>query len=180
MHIQEVIIVEGNHDSSLIKSLLDCDTIITHGSTLSKTTLNLIKQAAKERNIIIFTDPDSTGEKIRRQIVKLVPDAKHAFLPQHLALGKGKIGVEHAKAEDILNALQQVRTFTDEISTIKMSDLLDLKLAGLPDSEKLRNQVAHHYQIGDCNAKTFLKRLGMLKITQEQLETTVEKLWKNR
>jgi ribonuclease M5 len=180
MHIQEVIIVEGNHDSALLKSLLDCDTIITHGSTLSKTTQKLIQKAAQERNIIIFTDPDTTGEKIRRQIVKLVPDAKHAFLPQHLALGKGKIGVEHAKGEDILEALENVRTYSDKQSLITMSDLMELKLAGSPDSEILRNQVAHTYQIGDCNAKTFLKRVGMLNVTKEQLTQTVETLWKNR
>ena len=180
MHIQEVIIVEGNHDSALLKSLLDCDTIITHGSTLSKTTQKLIQQAATERDIIIFTDPDSTGEKIRRQIVKLVPQAKHAFLPQHLALGKGKIGVEHAKGEDILQALEHVQTFGKQPSTITMGDLMELKLAGLPDSENLRNNVSHAFQIGDCNAKTFLKRIGMLNITKEQLEATVEKLWKNR
>jgi ribonuclease M5 len=180
MHIQEVIIVEGNHDSALLKSLVECDTIVTNGSTLSKTTLNLIQQAAKQRNIIVFTDPDSTGERIRRQIVKLVPDAKHAFLPQQLALGKGKIGVEHAKAEDILEALTHVQTFSEQICEITMSDLIELKLAGLPDSEKLRNKVARHYQIGDCNAKTFLKRCGMLNIKREQLEITVEKLWKNR
>ncbi len=180
MHIQEVIIVEGNHDSALLKSLIDCDTIITNGSTLSKTTQKLIKQTALQRSIIIFTDPDSTGEKIRRQIVKLVPDAKHAFLPQHLALGKGKIGVEHAKAQDILAALQNIQTFSEHTNSITMSDLLDLKLAGLPDSENLRRNVAHHYSLGDCNAKTFLKRCGMLDITKEQLAVTVEKLWKNR
>jgi ribonuclease M5 len=180
MHIQEVIIVEGNHDSALLKSLVDCDTIITHGSTLSKTTQKLIQQAAKERNIIIFTDPDSTGEKIRRQIVKLVPDAKHAFLPQQLALGKGKIGVEHAKGEDIRAALENLLTFNDQPNRITMSDLMELKLAGLPDSEALRNKTAHLYQIGDCNAKTFLRRIGMLNITKEQLTATVEKLWINR
>lgn len=180
MHIQEVIIVEGNHDSALLKSLVDCDTIITHGSTLSKTTQKLIQQAAKERNIIIFTDPDSTGEKIRRQITKLVPDAKHAFLPQHLALGKGKIGVEHAKGADILAALENVQTFGNPSEMITMGDLMELKLAGLPDSELRRNKIAHAFQIGDCNAKTFLRRMGMLNITKEQLEITVENVWKNR
>jgi len=180
MHIQEVIIVEGNHDSALLKSLVDCDTIITNGSTLSKTTQKLIQQAALERNIIIFTDPDSTGEKIRKQIVKLVPDAKHAFLPQHLALGKGKIGVEHAKGEDILEALENVRTFGKPSEIITMSDLMELKLAGLPDSELKRNKIAHAFQIGDCNAKTFLKRMGMLNISKETLAETAEKLWKNR
>jgi ribonuclease M5 len=180
MHIQEVIIVEGNHDSALLKSLVDCDTIVTHGSTLSETTRRLIQQAAQKHTIIIFTDPDTTGEKIRRQIVKLVPEAKHAFLPQHLALGKGKIGVEHAKAEDIIEALKHIQTFSMRTHTLTMSDLIELGLAGLPHSEELRRNAAHFFKMGDCNAKTFMKRCDMLEIDKQQLTDCLEKLWKNR
>jgi ribonuclease M5 len=166
MHIQEVIIVEGNHDSALLKSLVDCDTIVTHGSTLSETTRRLIQQAAQKHAIIIFTDPDTTGEKIRRQIVKLVPEAKHAFLPQHLALGKGK--------------MKHIQTFSMRTHTLTMSDLIELGLAGLPHSEELRRNAAHFFKMGDCNAKTFMKRCDMLEIDKQQLTDCVEKLWKNR
>jgi ribonuclease M5 len=180
MPIREVLVVEGKHDSALLKSVIDCETIITNGSTLSATTRKLIVETAHQRGIIVFTDPDSTGERIRRQITKLVPDAKHAFLPQHLALGKGKIGVEHAKSSDILEALENIKTFEEPTRSITMSDLFELGLAGGTMSESRRNRIAHHFNIGDCNAKTFLKRCGMLRITPQQLKDTVEDLWKNR
>ncbi|MHC1734929.1 MAG: ribonuclease M5 [Erysipelotrichaceae bacterium] len=180
MPIREVLVVEGKHDSALLKSVTDCETIITNGSTLSQTTQKLIVETARQRGIIVFTDPDSTGERIRRQITKLVPEAKHAFLPQHLALGKGKIGVEHAKASDILAALENIKTFEEPTQTITMADLFDLGLSGGQESEMRRNRIGHHYNIGDCNAKTFLKRCGMLRITPQQLKDTVEVLWKNR
>jgi hypothetical protein len=53
-------------------------------------------------------------------------------------------------------------------------------LAGLPHSEGLRRNVAHFFKMGDCNAKTFMKRCDMLEIDKQQLTDCVEKLWKNR
>lgn len=180
MPIQEIIVVEGTHDSALLTSILDCETIVTHGSTVSKTTQKLIIKAAQSRGIIIFTDPDSAGERIRRQITKLVPNAKHAFLPRNLALGKGKVGVEHASPKDILEALENVQTFCESSGTLTMMDLMELRLSGHPDSETMRKKVSQAFHIGDCNAKTFLKRCDMLKIDRKQLEDKVEELWKNR
>ena len=38
-----------------------------------------IKAAQKRRGVIIFTDPDFAGEKIRKKIAAEVPGCKHAF-----------------------------------------------------------------------------------------------------
>ena len=56
-----------------------------------------IEHAQETRGIIIFTDPDFSGEKIRKTIMEVVPQAKHAFCPgTKLYRKKGKLGVEHA------------------------------------------------------------------------------------
>ena len=109
MLIKEVIVVEGKSDYTYLKSFLDADIITTNGSEISLQTLDLIKKANKERGVIIFTDPDFAGEKIRKKIAAEVPGCKHAFLPREEAKKDGDIGIENATPESIRKALEKVR-----------------------------------------------------------------------
>ena len=82
--IKEIIVVEGKTDTALLKELFEVDTIETHGLALDDKTLNLIKEASKSRGIIVLTDPDFPGKKIRDQIQKVVPNCKHAFVSKKM------------------------------------------------------------------------------------------------
>lgn len=82
MKIKEVIVVEGKSDTIKIKQAVDADTIETNGMEISKQTLKLIAHAQEKRGVIIFTDPDFPGNKIRQTIATNVPGCKHAFLPK--------------------------------------------------------------------------------------------------
>ena len=177
MKINEVIVVEGKHDSETLKKYVDCDTIETQGSHLSKATLQLLKEVNKTRGIIIFMDPDGPGERIRSRIVECISEAKHAFIMKEKAKTSKKIGVEHAKKEDILTSLENVVTYKNEyIPSISMQDILALGLNGQRHSAKLREDIGNVLFIGKCNAKQILKRLNMLQITKEQLERIIEQL----
>ena len=77
--IKEIIVVEGRHDSNTLKQYFDCDTIETGGDQLIDTTIDRIARAQKERGVIIFTDPDSPGEQIRRWINERVPGCKNFY-----------------------------------------------------------------------------------------------------
>ena len=59
--VKEVIVVEGRDDTAAIKRAIDADTIETHGFGIRRTTWELIENASRERGIIIFTDPDYSG-----------------------------------------------------------------------------------------------------------------------
>ena len=65
--IQEVIVVEGKNDTAKLKQYFDCDTIETHGTCLSEWTLKFILKASKTRGVIVFTDPDSPGNRILKE-----------------------------------------------------------------------------------------------------------------
>ena len=64
--LKEVLVVEGKMDTVAIKRALEADTIETGGFTLAPYTLRQIEAAYKKRGIIILTDPDGAGERIRR------------------------------------------------------------------------------------------------------------------
>ena len=68
MVIEEIIVVEGRDDTAAVKKSVDAITIETHGYGITEETWRLIEKAAGTKGIIIFTDPDSAGERIRKRI----------------------------------------------------------------------------------------------------------------
>lgn len=175
--LKEVIIVEGKMDVVAINKALKADTIITGGFTLSKKTLTDIKTAYKKRGIIILTDPDAAGERIRRFLTKRFPLAKHAFVPREEATYEDDIGIEDASPASILAALKKVRTasFTP-LNTFCQLDLLRASLVGESDARKRRAKLGKILGIGYANAKTFLKRLNHYGVTREEFTKALEQL----
>ena len=98
--INEIVVVEGKTDSQLLKELYDVDTIETHGLGLDEKTLELIKEASKTRGVIVLTDPDYPGLKIRNQVEKYVQNCKHAFVDRKDAIGRKKLGIAEANKKD--------------------------------------------------------------------------------
>ena len=170
MKIKEVIVVEGKSDYTFLKSFLDVEIIITNGSEISKETLELIKKANEEYGVIILTDPDFPGMKIRNTITQYIGNCKHAFVEKHKAIKGKKVGIAETKKEDILMALENLVTFKDVTKyDISYSDLYELGFVGKSDSKRKRELVAQRYHLGWCNAKNFLNRINMFNITKEMI-----------
>lgn len=171
--MDDIIVVEGTHDVIKIHEaypLANC--VITNGSEISIETIKYIKELSKTHNIIVFTDPDYPGERIRSKIVEIVPNCKHAFIRKkdaHSSNNK-KLGVEHASKEVIIECLKDVYNVSNNIETITNIDLYELGLNGMPNSSELRDKISDILNIGRPNNKTFLKRLNLIGMTKERLE----------
>lgn len=177
--MEDIIIVEGTHDAIKIKSVFpNAECVVTNGSEISNETLVLIKKLSESYGIIIFTDPDSPGEKIRTMIQNLVPNAKHAFLRKKdcISENRKKVGIEHASKELIEEALSNIYAPLNLPDTINIIDLYELGLNGSKDSSILRDKISDYLNIGKPNCKTFLKRLNLLQITKEKLEEIICKV----
>ena len=175
--IQEVLVVEGKMDVAAINKAVEADCIITGGFTLNKHTLNDIAAAYKRRGIIILTDPDSAGERIRKFLTKRFPDAKHAFVPRIDATANDDIGIEQASPEAIRKALEKVRTLTFEpTQTFTNADLIKNNLNGSQDASERRGELGALLGIGFANAKNFLKRLNHYGVTREEFDNAIAKL----
>ena len=74
MKIKELIVVEGKTDLIFLKSFLEADIVITNGSEISQKTLDFIKEANKKQGVIILTDPDYPGLRIRNIISEYIGD----------------------------------------------------------------------------------------------------------
>ncbi|WP_163102917.1 ribonuclease M5 [Peribacillus alkalitolerans] len=169
MKIKEIIVVEGKDDTVAIKRALDADTIETNGSAVSDFTIEQIRHAQEKRGVIILTDPDYPGQRIRNIISSRVEGCRHAFIAKEDALpksGKG-IGVEHASPDAIRAALKDAQLMRDEImEEITHQDLLDAGLVGGPGSKERREKLGYKLKIGFTNGKQLYKRLNMFNITK--------------
>ena len=171
--IKEIIVVEGKSDYTLLKSFLDVEIIITNGSEISKETLDLIKKANETKGVIILTDPDYPGQKIRNEISSYLPVCKHAFVRKEYSIKHHKVGVAEASKEEVLRALENVVTFDSyNKGSLTETDLFLLNISGL-NSSKNKQKVIEYYHLGVCNSKTLLKRLNLLGVNKEDLEKII-------
>lgn len=83
--------------------------IAVGGFGINAKVIERIQEAQKRKGVIILTDPDFAGEKIRRIISKRVKGIKHAYISKEDGLKNGDIGVENACPEVILRALEMAK-----------------------------------------------------------------------
>ncbi|HWJ79284.1 MAG TPA: ribonuclease M5 [Niallia sp.] len=179
MKLKEIIVVEGRDDTTAIKRAVDADTIETNGSAINKETLEKIKLAQATRGVIVLTDPDYPGQKIRHTIEKYIPECKHAFIPKEQAihkLGKG-VGVEHASVEAIREALRDAHHMIEEVTEeITKEDLIDAGLIGGAGSKERREQLGKLLKIGYTNGKQLHKRLAMFQISKKDFAQAIKEI----
>jgi ribonuclease M5 len=179
MKLKEIIVVEGKDDTTAIKQAVDADTIETNGSAINKDTIEKIKLAQQTRGVIIFTDPDFPGEKIRKTITENVPGCKHAFLTKEVAISKNgkKLGVEHADPKVIREALKDAQIMHEEIQEeITQEDLVIAGLIGGAGSKERRIRLGKVLKIGYTNGKQLHKRLMMFQISKEKFAAALAEI----
>jgi len=175
--LKEVIVVEGKQDIVAVKKAVDAECIATGGYSLLTKTLEKIGLAYEKRGIIILTDPDSPGERIRRFLVKRFPKAQHAYVPRQAATANGDIGIEQASAQSIQLALSKLHC-TEFFPTNEFcyADLVTAGLTGCSDAASRRKRLGEILGIGYANGKTFLQRLNHYGVTRATYEAAIVQL----
>lgn len=182
---EAIIVVEGRDDT---KRLIEAfgpliRTVETNGSAVSRSVIARIQALAKEYPIIIFTDPDYQGERIRRIVAEAVPQARHAYLTQSEAYKneRSSLGIEHASPKIIRQAIANVPEITlgeALVTKVPLAKLAELGLTGA-GAKRLRERVAAHFHLGHVNAKTLQRQLQRYGIDSEKLIAYIEKEMRN-
>lgn len=175
--IKETIVVEGKDDITNIKHAIDCELIATNGLAFGKDLIEKLKVINKRTGIIIFTDPDYAGKKIREKIAKEIPDAKHAYLDRKKAIKKNDLGVENAEPADIIEALKKAKAqVKDKKEVFTMNDLVQNDLSMGKNARDRRARLGDMLGIGYFNSKQLVSKLNSFGISREEFERAVEKL----
>lgn len=126
LHIKETIVVEGRYDKEKLKMVTDAPIICTGGFDLykNKNTVKAICRMAEKTGVIILTDSDRAGFRIRSYIKQCTGgrgSVKHAYIPTVLGkerrkdkAGKeGILGVEGIDEKTLAEILSRVAEVTD-------------------------------------------------------------------
>ncbi len=171
--IKEVIVVEGKSDKQFLETFLDADFVICNGSAVDGFSKDYLIELSKTRGVIILTDPDYPGEKIRKEVSSYLKEAKHAFVRKEFSIKNHKVGVAEASKQEVLRALENVVTLSNVAKgNLTATDMFLLNLSG-SNSSKNKQKVIEHFNLGVCNSKTLLKRLNSLNISKEELEKII-------
>lgn len=178
--LKEVVIVEGKNDTAAVRRAVEADCIETGGFGLQPFRLTQMAMAAARRGIIILTDPDSAGERIRRKLSERFPDARHAFIPREAATANGDIGVEQASPAAIREALAKARCQEWQVEALfTWDDMLAAALTGIPQAADRRADLGKRLGIGYANAKTFFHRLNTYGVSREEFANALRQMEDN-
>ncbi len=175
MKIKEIIVVEGRDDARAVKSAVSAEIIITHGFGMTGETLRRIAFARNQRGVIVFTDPDHAGERIRKRINDRIPGCKNAYLTRQDAVKGDDIGIENAGAESIVGALTRACGVTDTATPcFTRLHLVKHRLSGVADAAARREALGRILGIGYANAKQLVNRLNGFGISLEQFHAALD------
>lgn len=126
LHIKETIVVEGRYDKEKLKRVTDAPIICTGGFDLyrNKNTVKAICRMAEKTGVIILTDSDRAGFRIRSYIKQCTGgrgSVKHAYIPtvpgkerrKDKAGKEGILGVEGIDEETLAEILSRVAEVED-------------------------------------------------------------------
>lgn len=175
--IKEVIVVEGRDDITAVKQAVDAEVIAVGGFGINAKVIDRIRDAQRRKGVIVLTDPDFAGEKIRSIISKRVKGIKHAYIAQEDGIKGDDIGVENATPEVIIEALNRAKVSEEIIEEIyKSEDMFYFKLTGDINSKSRRLMLGKELGIGYGNANQMLTRLNKYSISKEEFITAIEKI----
>ena len=161
--IAQVIVVEGKYDLIKLSSIVDALIITTDGFHIfkDKEKRELIKAVGEKNGVIVFTDSDAAGFKIRAFLTSILPKEmiRHAYIPniegkerrKDSPSKEGLLGVEGVDDDVIIDALEkagaQIEILNPNDRRISKFDLFDLGLSGRQDSSELRRKLLKHMNL---------------------------------
>lgn len=182
------VIVEGKYDRLRLQELIDGTIIETGGFGIFKSPekLEMLRALAQKTGIIILTDSDRAGFKIRHYIRSAIPNARgiyNVYIPD--VFGKerrkaapskeGKLGVEGISVETLRKCFEKAGVLSGTVSEeapdpITKADLFMLGLSGTEDASNKRAELLRRLSLPErLTTKGLLPVLNTLYTREEFL-----------
>ena len=196
--LKQAVIVEGKYDKIRLELLLDATIIQTDGFAIfkDKEKQRLIRRLAEKNGILILTDSDSAGFKIRSFLGGSIKNGQviHAYIPD--VLGKerrkdapskeGKLGVEGMRTQALVDALAKAGVLYEEVAQpgkrVEMIDLFEDGLSGGENSQAKKAALLKYLDLPErLSTSSFLQLINTF-MTYEEYKSAVEsclKEWEN-
>lgn len=185
IHIAQAIIVEGKYDKIKLSSIMDAVILVTNGFRIFRDPekMALIRYYAKTTGVIVLTDSDTAGFKIRNYLKGAVQEGKlyHVYIPdiygkerrKEKPSAEGKLGVEGIDKKRLLEAFAKAGILADETAEktdpITKLDLYELGLSGGADSKQKRKALQKKLGLPDLLSASSLLEVLNTMVTREEL-----------
>ncbi len=127
IHLNQTVVVEGKYDKIKLQSILDANILETGGFQLfqDREKTDLLRRLAQRDGIIVLTDSDVAGFRIRSYIKNVVGNTGkviHVYIPDIFGKERrkerpskeGKLGVEGISPEILLQAFEKAGVFSQQ------------------------------------------------------------------
>lgn len=158
LRVKYPVIVEGRYDKIKLSSILEADIITTDGFSIFNDSdkLSLIRKLAAQDKVILLTDSDRAGFRIRsylsgaiaadRLVQIFIPELPGKEKRKQKPSAEGTVGVEGTPAELLRTLFAQAGVLRDgdepPQTAITRQQLYELGLNGGANSAALRRRVA--------------------------------------
>ena len=190
LKLEQALLVEGKYDAARLGNLVDGTILTTDGFRVFKdgALQKLLKRMAAAQGLIILTDSDAAGFKIRHFVTGLVgaENVLQAYVPaipgkesRKAEPGKeGLLGVEGVPDELILQGLQSSATGRKETAQtrpITYTDLYDWGISGTANSAETRRRLLRRLGLPPRLSKKELLQVLNTLYTYDSLNAEIEK-----
>ncbi len=188
LQIRQAIIVEGKYDKIKLSSIVRAVIIPTHGFRIFKDAemLSLIRHYAETDGILILTDSDRAGFRIRSYLKGAIPNGsiRNIYIPDVFGKEKrkekpsaeGKLGVEGMDADVLRAAFAKAGVLSETVERGEPITKTDLYLAGLsgtPNSAERRRDFQEKLGLPSMlSATALLEVLNSMMTRSRFLELT--------
>ena len=161
LHIKQAVVVEGRYDKIALSAVLDAPILTTEGFRIfsDKEKAATLAHLAKTRGLVVITDSDSAGFRIRNYIKSVTRDENvlHLYIPQIAGRERRKpapskegfLGVEGFSPQQLEELLRQ-QGLTDNqdacpAQPFTSAQFYALGLSGGEGSAQKRQKVLAHF-----------------------------------
>lgn len=192
IRVKEAIIVEGTYDKIRLSSFIDGIIFVTGGFSFmhNDECTATIRTLAETTGIVVLTDSDSAGFRIRNFIKNKIKSGvvKHAYIPECEGIEKrkripgdeGLLGVEGMTEDVIIKALTEAGCEIDgealeNRNVITKNDLYFLGLSGGKDSKAKREKLLQEFGLpSKISANMMCEILSRITTVEELKKIQIE------
>ncbi len=194
IRLKQTVIVEGRYDKAKLSSLVDANILTTDGFDIfrDKRKLHTIRMLAEKDGIIVLTDSDAAGFRIRGYLSGAVPPERvtHVYIPDLFGKerrkaqpsAEGKLGVEGVPSELLIEAFAKAGITPETVEQsqpgqrgagqgITQADLVEWGISGGENSFAIRQKLLKKLCLpARMGTKALLKTVNTLYTYEEFLK----------
>ena len=187
--LDAVMVCEGKYDKIKLSSIFDTTIITTNGFSIynDDEKILLLKKLGKIKPILILTDSDVAGFKIRTFLKNILDGAEihHIYIPdifgkekrKHSPSKEGKLGVEGVETKLLIELVQKVLVkSTESKKDISKNHLYFAGLLGGENSRQKRSVFLEQIGLPQHISTNALVDLLNILFTEEEFNEIIENL----